>query len=238
MEFKNRVSKSNPLLLQKWETLSFMHWSVDKKIISKYIPNGLTLDLYENGAYIGLIPFMMKNVRPRWGFSVPFISNFPEFNIRTYVKKGNKRGVFFLTLDAQSIITRIYASNFFHLPYRYSRGYVIRKNGSFLWSSNRLYKGFELEGSCEGYGEFEYAEKDSLEEFFFERYYLYISSNNQIKSGRIKHHKWKIKKAKPRITKNAFLDSYSLGIKQILNPEFCHISDDVEVEAWPLIDAR
>ena len=115
---------------------------------------------------------------------------------------------------------------------------MIKKNGSFLWSSNRLYKGFELEGSCEGYGEFEYAEKDSLEEFFFERYYLYISSNNQIKSGRIKHHKWKIKKAKPRITKNAFLDSYSLGIKQILNPEFCHISDDVEVEAWPLIDAR
>ena len=60
MEYKNKGSKTNPLLLQKWETLSFMHWSVDKKIISKYIPNGLTLDLYDNGAYIGLIPFMMK----------------------------------------------------------------------------------------------------------------------------------------------------------------------------------
>ena len=238
MEYKTKSSKTNPLLLQKWENLSFMHWSVDKKIISKYIPNGLTLDLYDNGAYIGLIPFMMKNVRPKWGFSVPFISNFPEFNIRTYVKKGRNRGVFFLTLDAQSIITRIYASIFFQLPYRYSRGFVKKKNGSFLWSSSRLYKGFELEGSCKGYGEFEYAKKDSLEEFFFERYYLYISSNNQIKRGRIRHHKWKIKKAKPRITKNAFLDSYALGIKQILNPEFCHISDGVEVEAWPLLDVR
>ena len=115
MEYKTKSSKTNPLLLQKWENLSFMHWSVDKKIISKYIPNGLTLDLYDNGAYIGLIPFMMKNVRPKWGFSVPFISNFPEFNIRTYVKKGRNRGVFFLTLDAQSIITRIYASIFFSI---------------------------------------------------------------------------------------------------------------------------
>ena len=154
MEYKTKSSKTNPLLLQKWENLSFMHWSVDKKIISKYIPNGLTLDLYDNGAYIGLIPFMMKNVRPKWGFSVPFISNFPEFNIRTYVKKGNVRGVFFITLDAQSIVTRIYASNFFHLPYRYSRGFVVEKNGLFSWNSNRLYKGYELKGSCEGYGKY------------------------------------------------------------------------------------
>ena len=238
MEKIKQAPKTNPILLQKWENLSFMHWRVDKEIINKHIPKDLSLDLYDSAAYIGVIPFMMKNVRPRWGFSVPFISNFPEFNIRTYVKKGSKRGVFFLTLDAQSIITRIYASNFFHLPYRYSRGFVIKKNGSFLWSSNRLYKGFELEGSCKGYGEFEYAEEDSLEEFFFERYYLYVSSSNQIKRGYIKHHKWKIKKAKPSIIKNTFLDSYSLGIKKILNPEFCHISDGFEVEAWPLLDAR
>ena len=67
---------------------------------------------------------------------------------------------------------------------------------------------------------------------------MYISCNNQIKRGRIKHHKWKIKKAKPRIIKNAFLDSYSLGIQHIFNPEFCHISDGVEVDAWPLEDVR
>ena len=81
--------------------------------------------------------------------------------------------MFFITLDAQSIITRIYASNFFHLPYRYSRGFVVEKNGLFSWNSNRLYKGYELKGSCEGYGNFRYAEKKSLEEFFFERYYLW-----------------------------------------------------------------
>ena len=112
MEKIKQSSENNPILFQKWEKLSFMHWRVDKEIIKRHIPKNLTLDLYENEAYIGLIPFMMKNVRPRWGFSIPFISNFPEFNIRTYVKKGNTKGVLFITLDAQSIITRIYASNF------------------------------------------------------------------------------------------------------------------------------
>ena len=52
--------------------------------------------------------------------------------------------------------------------------------------------------------------------------------------GRINHDKWMIKKAKPRIIKNEFLESYNLGIKQLHNPAFCHISDGVEVEAWAL----
>ena len=66
METIKQASKTNPILLQKWETISFMHWRVDKEIINKYIPKNLSLDLYDSVADIGVIPFMMKNVRPRW----------------------------------------------------------------------------------------------------------------------------------------------------------------------------
>ena len=79
------MHKNKHLLLQNWENLSFMHWIVNKDILGKHIPEGLELDLYQNNAFVGVIPFMMKNVRPRWGPSIPYISNFPEFNIRTYV---------------------------------------------------------------------------------------------------------------------------------------------------------
>ena len=103
-----------------------MHWRVDKEIINKHIPKDLSLDLYDSVAYIGVIPFMMKNVRPRWGFSVPFISNFPEFNIRTYVKKGNVRSVFYYFGCSKYNYKNI-CFKFFHLPYRYSRGFVVEK---------------------------------------------------------------------------------------------------------------
>ena len=59
-----------------------MHWEVDKKIIASLIPENLNIDLFENKAYIGVIPFKMQNVSPRWAFPLPFISSFPEFNIR------------------------------------------------------------------------------------------------------------------------------------------------------------
>lgn len=236
MEKPFNTNRTNYILLQSWENLSFLHWRVDKEILIQHIPRHLTLDLYRNEAYIGIIPFMMKNVRPRWGVSIPFISNFPEFNIRTYVKFKNIKGVFFLTLDAQSIITRIYASNFFHLPYRYSRGFVKRKSSTFFWKSDRLLGDYGLEGSCKGIEEDQYAVKGSLDEFLLERYFLFTYDQKKIKKGFIHHKKWKFKKAKPKIIKNDFLKSFSLGIKNVFSPDCCHISDGVKVKAWALED--
>ena len=72
-------------LIQEWRNLGFLHWEVDPERLAPYIPEGLQLDTFEGKAYVGTIPFMMTNVRPRLTFSVPWISTFPEFNIRTYV---------------------------------------------------------------------------------------------------------------------------------------------------------
>jgi len=138
---------------QEWKDICFLHWEVDKNILSSFLPNKLNLDLYDNKAYVGLIPFKMCNVSPRWAFPVPFISTFPEFNIRTYVKYKKQKGVFFITLDAQSIITRIYAPLAFGLPYKYSRGNVKREGNVIHWNSKRFSGQYELEGHCEASGQ-------------------------------------------------------------------------------------
>ena len=98
-----------------------MHWEVDLEKLRPHVPEDLEIDTFEGKAYIGVVPFMMKNVRPTWFVSTPFVSTFPEFNIRTYVKKNGKSGVFFLTLDAQSHVTCIYAPFAYSLPYRYAK---------------------------------------------------------------------------------------------------------------------
>ena len=83
--------------VQKWRHVSFLHWEVDPVRLAPYIPEGLELDTFEEKAYIGTVPFMMTDVRPRLAVSVPGISTFPEFNIGTYIRQGKKAGVF-LTL--------------------------------------------------------------------------------------------------------------------------------------------
>ena len=92
------MPSSKHALSQEWRYLTFMHWEVSVEKLRPHIPKGLEIDLFDGKAYVGTIPFLMKNVRPRWFFSTPFISTFPEFNIRTYVRKDGIPGVYFLTL--------------------------------------------------------------------------------------------------------------------------------------------
>ena len=96
-------------LVQSWLDLTFLHWPVAPERLAPYIPDGLELDTHDGAAYLGVIPFNMTGVRPRWAPQVPGISTCPEFNLRTYVTHGGKAGVLFLTLEAQSRITCAYA---------------------------------------------------------------------------------------------------------------------------------
>ena len=82
-------------MIQEWRHLSLLHWKINPVCLAPYIPDGLEIDTYEENAYVSIIPFMMVGVRPRLAFPVPGISTFPEFNIRTYVKHGEKAGFFY-----------------------------------------------------------------------------------------------------------------------------------------------
>ena len=63
---------SQPFLLsQEWRNLTFMHWEVSVEKLQPHIPDGLEIDLFDGKAYVGTIPFMMKNVRPRLLPAVP-----------------------------------------------------------------------------------------------------------------------------------------------------------------------
>ena len=99
---------------QEWHNLLFLHWPVPISLIRNQIPKQLELDTYNNKAWIGIIPFQMKNLRPSYAFPIPKISNFTEINLRTYVKdKYNRKGVWFFSLDTQNSFGNWIAKTFF-----------------------------------------------------------------------------------------------------------------------------
>ena len=203
-------------LIQEWRHLSFLHWEVDPDKLKQFIPEGVEIDFFEGKSFVGVIPFLMKNVRPRFLPAVPGISTFPEFNIRTYVKKNGKAGVLFLTLDAQSRITCAYAPRAYWLPYTYAKCKLKIEKDNFNWESKRLKEGFELKGSCIAIGEEMQAMPNSLEEFLFERYSLYVKHKNSAKMAYTLHDPWKFKEAKAELSINTLTESYDLGIKNPL----------------------
>lgn len=221
-------------LMQSWKHLSFMHWEVDPEQLSLHLPEGLDLDLFNGKAYVGTIPFEMKHVRPRWFFSVPGVSNFPEFNVRTYVTRNGKPGVFFLTLDAQSRITCFHAPRSYGLPYRYAKCKLSASNEKYKWSSRRASDGAVLKGECRPTGPATSAKQGTLEYFLFERYCLYTSHQSVLHRAYTQHNPWIYKEAKVVIEENSLTESYNLGIENLHQPDHVHISSGVKVRTWSI----
>tara|TARA_B100000965_G_C19592820_1_gene758722 strand:+ start:1933 stop:3063 length:1131 start_codon:yes stop_codon:yes gene_type:complete len=221
-------------LSQEWRNLTFMHWEVDLEKLRPHVPEELEIDTFEGKAYIGVVPFMMKNVRPTWFVSTPFISTFPEFNIRTYVKKDGIAGVFFLTLEAKSFITCNFAPKAYGLPYRYAKGSLKKHNSIVTWKSSRQNGKYNIQGVTRIKGVTQQAKKGSLEDFLFERYSLYTEQNGKVMRGYTHHKKWDFQTAEVELDNNSLTESFELGIEDCLTPELVHYSEGVRVRTYSI----
>ena len=106
------------VMKQKWRDLLFLHWPVPPELLQPLLPPGLTIDTFEGDAYLGLVPFTMRDVRPVWAPAVPWLSHFPECNVRTYVHRGGASpGVWFFSLDAANPVAVMIARTIWKLPY-------------------------------------------------------------------------------------------------------------------------
>jgi uncharacterized protein len=108
------------LFYQEWHDAVFLHWKVDIAELGKFVPDELPLDLLNGEAWVSVIPFRIKGIRPKYLPSFPPVSDFDEINIRTYVKYNNKPGIYFLQLDASKWLSEFFAKVFSELPYRHA----------------------------------------------------------------------------------------------------------------------
>ena len=111
----------NPVMYQQWRELLFLHWEFPIAELQRTLPEGLFVDTFADKAYLGVVPFFMRNIRPRFLPAVPGISNFMEMNLRTYVyDRAGVPGVWFYSLDANQWLAVKIARRVFHLPYEHA----------------------------------------------------------------------------------------------------------------------
>jgi uncharacterized protein len=109
-----------PVMRQRWERLTFLHWALDPADVQRLLPAGLTAELYDGAAWVGLVPFFMHVATPGRR-EVPWASRFCETNVRTYVTDGAGRsGIWFLSLDAARFGAVAVARSTYRLPYFWS----------------------------------------------------------------------------------------------------------------------
>lgn len=127
----------HPLLLQRWATMTFLHWSYRPEIVRPLVPAGLELDLFGGDAWVSLAAFEMADVRLPRLLPLPRLSRFPETNLRTYVRAPSGRdGVWFLSLDAASLPLVLGARAVPGVPYHWAV-MSVRRDGTLRYRSRR-----------------------------------------------------------------------------------------------------
>src|SRR5215469_8314846 len=109
-----------PVMRQRWERLTFLHWPFDPEVVRRLLPDSLRPDVFGGAAWVGLVPFFMR-VSTAGGTRLPWVSDFCETNVRTYVRdREGRTGIWFLSLDAARLGAVGVARASYRLPYFWS----------------------------------------------------------------------------------------------------------------------
>ncbi|MDQ3247753.1 MAG: DUF2071 domain-containing protein, partial [Chloroflexota bacterium] len=132
-------------MTQSWHDLLFAHWPVAPEMMRPLLPPQLELDIFDGAAWVGVVPFRMSGVRPRWLPALQGLSAFPELNVRTYVKSRNaahpKPGVYFFSLEAANPVAVWLARTLFKLPY-FNAAMRLKDDGRTIdYTSRRTHRG-------------------------------------------------------------------------------------------------
>lgn len=218
---------------QTWRDLLFAHWAVDPDQLTALLPKGLELDLWRGEALVGVVPFYMEGVRPKWA---PRWSafNFYELNVRTYVLHRGEPGVYFFSLDAASWIAVCAARVGWSLPYYPARFHQSRLESRITYRAHRILpRGAYLDVEYE-LGEVLGASKpETLEHFLLERYLLFTERRGVIYRGQVHHTPYPAQRAHLMRCESNLIET--LGIYPLeREPRYVHYASGVEVDIFPL----
>jgi uncharacterized protein len=225
------------MMFQSWQNLLFAHWRVEPSAIRPLIPPQLELDLREDAAWIALTPFLLTGLRLRLLPPVPGTSEFPELNLRTYVRCAGRPGIYFFSLDAASRLAVTGARTLFRLPYRHATMALEAESGWTRFRSQRAGATATFTARYRPAGPVTLPEPGSLEAFLTERYALFtVLRNGKVLRGDIHHRPW------PLQTAEGVVDGAELaaaeGVPLPADAPLLHFSERQDTLIWPPVPAE
>ena len=188
------------VMFQTWRDLLFAHWPVAPKALRRVVPEPIPIDMFDGTAWLGIVPFEVTGLRTRGTPPLPWVSHFPELNVRTYTTLGGKPGIWFFTLDAARVLAVVGARATYRLPYHHARMRIERSGGGIRYRSARPRAQLQVE--YEPAGPAHAPAAGTLEHFLTERYCLYTLAGARVRRAEIHHSPWPLQPATARIETN------------------------------------
>jgi uncharacterized protein YqjF (DUF2071 family) len=213
-------------MFQRWECLTFLHWRYDPEELRPLLPAGLELDLFDRSGWIGITPFRVANFHPPGLPPAPWISAFPETNVRTYVRgPDGEPGIWFFTLEAARLPAVVGARVLYGLPYRWAAmsvdsdanavEYGSRRHGPWKPAGSRILT--RIGGPIQ---------TGELESFLTARYRLYSLLRGTLAFADVEHEPWPLRSAQAMVQQDLIEGS---GLSKAKGKPLVHYSPGVDV---------
>ncbi len=220
-------------MYQSWNWLTFLHWAYPPDVVQELLPAGLTVEQYDNMAWVGLVPFRVDHLRLPYMRAIPWISSFPETNVRTYVRdQAGERGVWFLSLDADRLAAVVGARTGFRLPYQWAQmtleqsgaciRYASQRNG--LMAVRPAHSEIEIEVG-DVFGPDELTDRDH---FLTALFRLYTSFGGKLGYAPVEHPPWPLFHARVEKLDQDMISA--AGLPEPLGDPLVHYSPGVDVK--------
>lgn len=187
-------------MVQRLANVTFLHWRYPAAIVQARLPAGMTVDTLEGTAWVSVVPLLMNRIRPPKLPPVPWLSTFPETNLRTYVRgPDGGSGVFFLSLDAARLPAVLAGRAGFGLRYAWSAMSLRRTGDELRYRGRRRWPGPAGAG-CDARVRFGEPVPDErltdLDLFLTARYRLYSRFGGRLVVGAMAHPPWRLRRAR------------------------------------------
>ena len=196
-------------LTAQWRHLAMLNYAVDPEVLAPHVPVGTELDSWQGTTYVSVVGLMFLRTRVL-GLAIPFHCNFPEVNLRFYVRRpgragephvdadGHKRGVVFIKeivpRAAIALVARVvYGEAYVALPMRSrvtlaTEGTRVHGRVGYDWRLGHDWHGLDLDID----GVPAALTPGSEAEFITEHYWGYAGGSGRTLEYRVEHPPWRV----------------------------------------------
>src|SRR5687768_2861383 len=195
-----------------WLDVIFVHFRISPERLARLVP--LPLDLFDGDAYVSLVAFTQSRLRPTTGgrlgeLLVAPLARHEFLNVRTYVRHGETRGIFFMTEWIPNRLAAFVGPRTYGLPYRLGRMDYRGRRREITAAGRRLVirgvgaspiqlaapAALPRSGSSrERMGEAPMP-REVLDEFLLERYTAFTHRNGVLRRFDVAHEPWPYRRA-------------------------------------------
>jgi uncharacterized protein YqjF (DUF2071 family) len=192
-------------LSARWQNLLMLNYPADPALLKPLVPPGTQLDSWNGKTFVSLVGFQFFDTRVL-GVPIPFHQNFPEINLRFYVRRlsseGWRRGVVFVKeIVPKSLIALVarwcYNENYVAFQMKanaQAASEVVGDNWqvSYAWQEHERWNSISAELS----GTPIVAAPGTEEEFITEHYWGYVAQRTGAAlEYRVEHPRWRVWRA-------------------------------------------